>query len=525
MPTIVPMKNLPRAPRIAFLQPGQLVPRDARDAMHSFNVSTTALAILGSLRDGGYEDLHFFDVACEQGMVLSDWNEALLYKGAADGDVEAWLQGTAPDVVCLTSMFTCDFPATEHLCNLIKRALPDSVLVVGGRHASLMPHWHLEIAAVDYLVQGEGEETIVALMHGLTGRSDVDPRTLTGVFTRESGDLHNPREWPNAKLGGSFAQDVVLWKPDGSFRYKEVVLQESPKDFLYKRKATALHSAPLMPTRGCPLACRFCGSHFTPEMRPVGVRRLMDDIAYAHDRGVRIFYNISENFCLHEQDRVLVAELADFRDKVDGDLVLTHPNSTYLPIYMNSKREPDLPFLDLIVRAGTDLITISIETFSPRFDDKKLFKKYSMQEVEALWTALQKVGLKVHLYMMTGFPGQTTDELMTDVAHIESWVSRGLVNAASFSNLLYLPGTPYYRQAVKKNWFTEAQFRQWINEGFNFFAVPERLNFSAVPTALLREVLGHLRLADYAGALAAGRVAARDPVSLSGIPVRMSGTR
>ena len=488
--------SIPREPRIAYLQPGQTVPKDARDALHSFNVSTTALALLGSLRDAGYGDLHFFDVACEQGDVLTELNEALFYKGAPDADVAAWLQGVAPDVVCVTSMFTCDTPAVDRLCTLVGQAVPDALLLVGGRHASLMPHWHMENAAVDFLVQGEGEEILVHLLDALSGRSDKDPGAMEGVFTRQTIDARSPKAWPEARLGGTFAFDLVLFKPDGSFRYKELVIADSPKDHLYKRKAVALRSAPLLPTRGCPLACRFCGSHFTPEMRPVGADKLMADIELCYDKGVRIFYNISENFCLGQEDRRFVAKLADFRDKVGGDLLLTHPNSTFLPVYMKGK-VPDVEFIEQLQRAGTSLVTISIETFNARFDDKSLFRRYTKEQVEALFRHLQSVGMNVHLYMMTGFPTETEDELLGDVRRIKEWLEGGLIDAASWSNLLYLPGTPYYKEAIALGRFTEAEFRQWIYQGFYFFAAPERLNFSAVPTPRLREVLGHLRVGDY----------------------------
>lgn len=488
--------SLPREPRIAFLQPGQLVPRDALDALHSFNVSTTGLAILGALLDAEFVDAHFLDVACERGDHVREWNDNLYYKGMEDAEVADWLGDLRPDVVLVTSMFTCDFPATDHLCTLVRQSLPKALLVIGGRHASLMPHWHLANSAVDLLVQGEGEETIVRLLRALSGRSDEDVGRIGGIFTAATVEIGSPKAWPEAKLGGTFAWDQVLWKPGGQWRYKEVILHSSPKDHLYKQAATALRSVPLLPTRGCPLACRFCGSHFTPDMRPVGLDRLFGDIVRLHEQGARIFYNISENFCLDPEDKKLVHKIADFRDQVGGELVLTNPNSTFLPTYMKGK-EPDVEHIELLRRAGTDLITISLETFSPRFDDKKLFKRYTMEQVEALWVQLRAVGFKVHLYMMTGFPGQTVQELFADVRQIRNWLERGLIDAASWSNLLYLPGTPYYKEAIAAGLFDEALFKQWIDKGFNFFAVPERFNFSQVPTPLLAEVLANLRRGSY----------------------------
>lgn len=490
--------RLPRDPCIAFLQPGQLVPTDALDALHSFNVSTTGLAILGALLDAGYANSHFLDVACEDGDKLREFNANLHYKGMDDADVAAWLTGIAPDVVMMTSMFTCDFPAADHLCTLVKKTLPNTVLILGGRHASLMPHWHLENPAIDFLVQGEGEETIVTLLDGLSGRKPlIDIGKIAGVYTQQNAsEANSPKGWPEAKLGAQFAWDQVLWKTDKTWRYKETLLHNSPKDYLYKQTAAALRSAPLLPTRGCPLACRFCGSHFNADMRPVGIDRLFNDIVDLHGKGVRIFYNISENFCLDPEDRKLVHKIADFRDSVKGDFILTNPNSTFLPTYMKGK-EPDLEHIELLRRAGTDLITISIETFSPRYDDKKLFKKYTMQQVEALWKQMRAVGFKVHLYMMTGFPGQTVAELFNDIELIRGWLERGLIDAASWSNLLYLPGTPYYKDALIKGHFDEALFREWISKGFNFFAVPDRFNFSEVPTPLLQEVLANLRRGVY----------------------------
>jgi hypothetical protein len=86
---------------------------------------------------------------------------------------------------------------------------------------------------------------------------------------------------------------------------------------------------------------------------------------------------------------------------------------------------------------------------------------------------------------------------MADVRQIKDWIERGLIDAASWSNLLYLPGTIYYKEAVERGAFSEEGFRKHIEEGFNFFAVPEKFNFSGIKTDKLREALGHLRVGNY----------------------------
>jgi radical SAM superfamily enzyme YgiQ (UPF0313 family) len=446
--------------------------------------------------------VHFIDVACEDEELLP-WNGRVLWKGMALAEVIERLETLAPRYVLVTAMFTCDHPVVEAFCRGIKQHFGDRIaLILGGRHASLMPHWFLEGGAVDFLVQGEGERIVVELIDALSGRSPaVAPDGIPGVLTRPDDRGAHPSAWAEAKLGGSYAYDAVLWNADGSFRYRDVELEGSPKDMLYKRGRAAelLHSAPIMPTRGCPLACRFCGSHFTPELRHVGGERLFADLERCYERGVRVFYNISENFCLNADDKAFVARVADWRGALADEQMfwMTNPNSSYLPIYLDRHKRPNLPLIDTMKRAGFDLVTISLETTAPRFDDKKLFRKYTVAQMEALWQAFAERGLELHLYMMSGFPGMTEDELKADVGLVRRWVEAGLCGAASWSNLIYLPGTPYFDEAVRDGKFSEASFRQRIDSGFNFFAVSDEFNFSAIPTPRLREILLKLRQGDY----------------------------
>ncbi len=485
--------------RVVFLQPGQTVPRDAVDSLHSFNVSTPALAILGALQDAGYQDLHFLDVACEEGWGLHDFNDALLTKGLPLPDVLDRLEALAPRFVLVTSMFTCDFPVTDELCRAVKERLSDEVtLIVGGRHASLLPHWHLDGGAVDFLVQGEGEEVIVRLLDHLTGRDGGDPPgDLPGVLSPGRRPALSRDAWESVELGGSFAWDLVLRRPDGRFRYQEVVIDTSPKDRFYKRSASTLHSAPILPSRGCPYCCRFCGSHAGTHLRSPGADRLFADVQRCYEQGARLFFNVSENLCLADDDRELIRRMADWRETLDDPFVTCNPNSSFLPIYLDVDRSVNLELVRLMRRAGFDLMTISLETTSPRFDDKRLFRRYSTGDLERLFAAFAEEGLDTHLYMMSGFPGQTLAELETDVDLVRRWADAGLVAAASWSNLIYIPGTTYYEEALAEGRFTEESYRRRLEDGFNFFAVNDAFNFTEIPTETLAGVLARLRRGEY----------------------------
>jgi radical SAM superfamily enzyme YgiQ (UPF0313 family) len=78
------------------------------------------------------------------------------------------------------------------LIDHIKRRLPDTPIVLGGEHVTSMPELCLLTSKADYVVLGEGEETIVELLEALdTGMPHAE---MLGIGYREGDDVVvNPR--------------------------------------------------------------------------------------------------------------------------------------------------------------------------------------------------------------------------------------------------------------------------------------------------------------------------------------------
>jgi anaerobic magnesium-protoporphyrin IX monomethyl ester cyclase len=156
-------------------------------------------------------------------------------------DIAAELERIKPDMV-LTSCYTPSYPAGVRLLRLAKETLPGVVTGVGGVHAHFMWSEVLERDgdAVDYVLRGEGEETLPELVRCLDAGDD--PSKVAGIAYNRDGKpyatparpfIHNLDALPEA-------WDLVDWD---LYRF-------------YPLPDTKL--AVMSTSRGCDQACTFC---------------------------------------------------------------------------------------------------------------------------------------------------------------------------------------------------------------------------------------------------------------------------
>ncbi len=104
---------------------------------------------------------------------------------AGSASLETTLQNTRPDLVGITVVTLLSDLVFDTMIPAI-RSLSSAKIVVGGPHATACPDEAL--SAADFVVRGEGEETIVELCAG-----NLKPEGITGLsYTGADGPAHNP---------------------------------------------------------------------------------------------------------------------------------------------------------------------------------------------------------------------------------------------------------------------------------------------------------------------------------------------
>jgi len=207
--------------------------------------------------------------------------DLVLAQGRVGETVDRLVREHEPDLVGL-SVMTFQRRTAFRLVERIRRTRPGARIVVGGYDPSLATAaWAGESPGVDFVVRGEGEETLNELLRALEGGGSLG--AIAGLSFRESGRFrHNPPR-PTRAL-----ENDTLRLPDRSAR----VL--SGYTFL-GRPIDVVETS-----RGCTFDCSFCsiiamrGRNFHRR----GFERVIADIRDARAHGARAIFIVDDNITL-----------------------------------------------------------------------------------------------------------------------------------------------------------------------------------------------------------------------------------
>jgi len=254
--------------KVLLVNPGPLW--DRLGPMERFSPAIPPLGLVWPatvLQQAGHEVM----VVDQHGARLPD--ERLL------AEIRVW----KPDLVgfsCLT--FVMD--GVEQLVRRIREEHCDLRIVLGNLHATLFHRELVEQGLADFVIRGEGEETLCRLADALeAGR---DPEGIPGV-TWTKGDLTIVEAEPEeVELS---ALPVPDWSLVSGVRYEAFrlkIFDEGPLP------------AAVQASRGCQFNCTFCSQNIMYSrlrMRPV--EHVVDEIEQLHDRfGVKTFGFVDANF-------------------------------------------------------------------------------------------------------------------------------------------------------------------------------------------------------------------------------------
>ena len=188
--------------------------------------------------------------------------------------------------------------AAMESCREIRKRRPDVPIVWGGYFPSIYPDAALNAKYVDFIVRGQGEDTLLELIDAVRGKRDI--KDIHGLSYKE--DVfgmrhHNPeRPWKGP--------DAFPWSP---FQKVPVHRYLRPSFF---GKRTAVHQASI----GCPFRCSFCGVHAAYGTRerlenPARTVAMLEHLATKYGADSVQFYDM--NFFLGEDHaRELSSRLA-----------------------------------------------------------------------------------------------------------------------------------------------------------------------------------------------------------------------
>lgn len=180
------------------------------------------------------------------------------------------------------------------------RSKVKSPIIFGGVHPTLFPEHPFSSPDVDFVIRGEGEETILKLVESLDGK--ISPGNILGLSYRDGANIrHNDPRPPIANL------DKLPFPISHRLNSKRYTFTNA----LMKK------IAPIMTSRGCPGRCTYCCTKkmFGLKLRYRSAGNVLNEIKYLRDScGVQEIHIWDDNFISNKR---FIIELRDLMRK-DG---------------------------------------------------------------------------------------------------------------------------------------------------------------------------------------------------------------
>lgn len=303
------------------------------------------------------------------------------------GKIRPWLEDLLtrfqPDLVGISSM-SFQYKSALTVMEICRESAPGASIVIGGYHATLASDELTggSSAPFDYLVRGEGEAALPALVEALQGGRSLE--SVPGLSWRDGkGFRHNPTGKP---------LDLErLPLPDRSVR----VLN----DFTYfDRKLDCVETS-----RGCTLSCTFCSitGMYGSSFRCHALERVLADLRRLQQAGTQTVLLVDDNITLAPGRFRRLAE-AIAANGLNGMEYIVQASVAGIVA------DPEL--IPALARANFALIFLGIESVLPK--NLELFgKKEVLEKTERAVQQLRASGIGVMGGFIVGNPDDGREEV------------------------------------------------------------------------------------------------------------------
>ena len=282
----------------------------------------------------------------------------------------------------------------------------------------------------DYVLLGEGEETLVELLNQLSAKSEAKPESILGLAYRFNGSPHRNARRPD--ISNLDTLPFPAW---------DLVDVETYRSIWTKRHG--YFSMNMVTTRGCPFHCNWCA-------KPIWGQRY-------HSRS-------PEN---------VVAEMKWLKGKFNPDHIwfaddILGLKPGWLPRFADAVNEQDarIPFkclsradlltregeVDALAGAGAQTVWLGAESGSQKILDA-MDKGTRVEQIHEARQRLGRAGVRAGFFLQFGYPGETREDIEKTIQLVRDADPDDIGISVSYP----MPGTKFYdavreQLGKKKNW-------------------------------------------------------------------------
>ena len=369
----------------------------------------------------------------------SPTNKGIVRVGLTNDQIKEYIQNYQPDVVGVSCMFSVQHKIYPKIFATIKSINPSITTVAGGAHVTVCPKKVLEDPNCDFIIAGEGEESIVDFLEAIQGRKSFESVDGLGWVKENSEHVLNPKlKWiedldslpyPAYHLIG-LEQYFGLESSHGIRRAKEF--------------------APIVTSRGCPAKCTFCSANkmFGYKFRTRSTQNVLDELWFLKKNyGVREIMFEDDNVTANRNHATeLFQKMIDQKINLQWDT----PNGVGLWTLTDD-------LIDLMKEAGCVKLNFPIESGDQEILKNVIKKPLDLKRTKNLFKHCRDIGLDYGTFLVIGMPGEKIEDIWTSFkfcAEVGSY-------SPHISIATPYPGTELYEQCKENDYFS----REYVLDG------------------------------------------------------------
>ncbi|MBU1061659.1 MAG: B12-binding domain-containing radical SAM protein [Candidatus Omnitrophica bacterium] len=341
-------------------------------------------------------------------------------RGSSGGADHEFLQDLRPaDVIGFYGGLTSTIPRLYKLAQFYK--LKGITTIAGGQHFIGDNISEALNSGIDYVVIGEGEETIKELLWSLEGKLDIS--NVKGIaYLNKEEIVYTPKREPLTDFD-------KLPLPDFSLtRYAKLKLY------------------PVERIRGCGMDCEFCTVKGKP--RYASPERLLERISFLLEtKDARHFFIVDDLFGQQRDETIRFCNmLRDYQKNIGRRLDLT--------VQIRLDKAKDSELLTAMREAGINAVAIGFE--SPIEEElKAMNKRLRPEDMISLAGIFHKSGFLVHGMFIFGYPmKEGVDFKMAAkerIRHIKDFIKRSKIDTIQVLLPVPLSGTELSHRLKSQN--------------------------------------------------------------------------
>lgn len=398
---------------------------------------------LGLAYIASYLQKHGIDVkiidTLAQGWRIRQEKNNIIQVGLAHEEINDIVSRFSPDVVGISCMFTSQSNNLHETAYWIKNELPDIPVIAGGAHASAAPDAVLRDSNIDFAVQGEGEHTMLDLMHYLEGDRDISE--AKGVHYRcEGGIAFTGLRKPLMDLDSLPMPAYSLLPMDEYFRSGEAGMAP--------RSATRNKWMSVITSRGCPFRCNFCSVNLVSGRiwRARSPANVLDELEYLKEKyGVEHIFFEDDNLTFDPGRAEAI-----FKGIIERGINITWET----PNGIRADRLTE-NLVDAMKKSGCSGLTIAVESGDQDFLYNTIKKNMDLKKLEYAVKIIKDKGIDLSAFFIIGIPGETEKTVTKTIDFSRKLARKGVrpyINIA-----VPLPGTEMYHEAREKRYLIKEE--------------------------------------------------------------------